>query len=77
LRLRWFVLLLLTCALVIPSKGAETDFGNRIAEIETETGSRIGAVALDSASGQRIEHRPNERFLNTPDQSDHSACGEI
>jgi beta-lactamase class A len=60
---RWFALLLLTCALVIPSKAAETDFGNRIVQIETETGSRIGVVAIDSATGQRIEHRPNERFL--------------
>src|SRR5689334_8611459 len=28
-----------------------------------DTGSRIGVVAIDSATGRRIEHRPNERFL--------------
>jgi len=34
-----------------------------IQRIEHETGSRIGVVAIDSATQQRIEHRPNERFL--------------
>lgn len=28
-----------------------------------DTGSRIGVVAIDSATGRRIEHRPHERFL--------------
>lgn len=34
-----------------------------IEQIERESGSRIGVVAIDSATGRRIEHRPNERFL--------------
>jgi beta-lactamase class A len=60
---RWFGLLALIFALAVFANGAETDFGNRIAQIETETGSRIGIVAIDSATGQRIENRPNQRFL--------------
>lgn len=35
---------------------------NRITEIENALGGRIGIVAIDSKSGRRIEHRPNERF---------------
>ena len=35
---------------------------NRIEETEKASGGRIGVVAIDSKSGRRIEHRPNERF---------------
>jgi beta-lactamase class A len=34
-----------------------------VEQIERESGSRIGVVAIDSETGRRIEHRPNERFL--------------
>ncbi len=34
-----------------------------IEQIERESGSRIGVVAIDSETGRRIENRPNERFL--------------
>lgn len=58
---RRFVLLTLSCALALSTKA--NDFESRIATIEAETGNRIGVVAIDSASGRRIEHRPSERFL--------------
>jgi beta-lactamase class A len=58
---RWFVLLVLSWALALSIKA--NDFESRIAKIEAETGSRIGMVTIDSATGQRIEHRPKERFL--------------
>jgi beta-lactamase class A len=61
LPVRWFVLLVLSWALALSIKA--NDFESRIAKIEAETGSRIGMVTIDSATGQRIEHRPKERFL--------------
>lgn len=33
-----------------------------VTKIETETGARVGAVAIDLKSGHRIENRPNELF---------------
>ena len=63
LHVRWFVLLIVAPALAICAKAAGSDFDKRIAKIETETGSRIGVVAIDSATGGHLEHRPNERFL--------------
>ena len=50
-----------SCGLALSTKA--NDFESRIAKIEAETGSRVGIAAIDSASGQRIEHRPSERFL--------------
>jgi beta-lactamase class A len=52
---------MLSCALTLSTKA--NDFESRIAKIEAETGARIGLVAIDSATAQRIEHRPEERFL--------------
>ena len=63
LNVRWFVLLTLPPALAICANAAGSDFDKRIAKIETETGSRIGVVAIGSATGEHLEHRPNERFL--------------
>jgi beta-lactamase class A len=60
---RWIALLVLPWALGGCRKTGETNFGNRIAQIESETGSRIGVVAIDSSSNRRLEHRPDERFL--------------
>jgi beta-lactamase class A len=34
-----------------------------MAQIEIESGGRIGVVAVNFATNQRIEHRPNQRFL--------------
>ena len=34
----------------------------RIAAIERRTGGRLGVAVLDTQSGRRIEHRPQERF---------------
>lgn len=59
--MRWFAWLALTCSLAVSTKA--NDFENRIAQIENESGSRIGVVAIDAANGRRLEHRPNERFL--------------
>jgi beta-lactamase class A len=63
LHVRWLSLLVLPWTLAVSSKAADPQFENRIAQIETETGSRIGVTAIDSGTGRRIEHRPNERFL--------------
>jgi beta-lactamase class A len=63
LHLRWFSLLVLPWTLAVSLNAADPQFENRIAQIETETGSRIGVTAIDSGTGRRIEHRPNERFL--------------
>jgi beta-lactamase class A len=60
---RWFSLLVLPWTLAVSLKAASPQFENRVAQIETETGSRIGVTAIDSGTGRRIEHRPNERFL--------------
>src|SRR5256885_1973166 len=63
LPVRWLALLMLPSVLAVWTKAAEADFDIRIGKIEIETGSRIGVVAVDSGTGRRIEHRPNERFL--------------
>lgn len=60
--MRWLVWLLVASA-VLSLNASESQFEDRIARIEKETGSRIGVVAIDSATNRRIEHRPNERFL--------------
>jgi beta-lactamase class A len=60
---RWFSLLVLPWTLAVSLNAADPRFENRIAQIETETGGRIGVTAIDSGTGRRIEHRPNERFL--------------
>jgi beta-lactamase class A len=60
---RWLSLLVLPWTLAVSLNAADPQFENRIAQIETETGSRIGVTAIDFGTGRRIEHRPNERFL--------------
>jgi beta-lactamase class A len=60
---RWFSLLVLPWTLAVSLKAADPQFENRIAQLETETGGRIGVTAIDSGTGRRMEHRPNERFL--------------
>jgi beta-lactamase class A len=60
---RWFALLVLTCALAVSTTAGDSQVENRISQIETETGSRVGVVAIDYATNRRIEHRPNECFL--------------
>jgi beta-lactamase class A len=60
---RWFALLGSLCVFALSTNAGEPQVESRIAQIETETGSRIGVVAIDSATNRRIEHRPNERFL--------------
>lgn len=54
---------MLPWAFAASTTAGNSQIENRIAQIETETGSRIGVVAVDSATNRRIEHRPNERFL--------------
>ena len=49
--------------LALSLKAAAPQFENRIAQIETETGSRIGVTAIDSGTARQIDHRPSERFL--------------
>jgi beta-lactamase class A len=59
----WFFFLVVPWTLAVSLKAANPQFENLIAQIETEAASRIGVVAIDSATNQRIEHRSNERFL--------------
>lgn len=61
--MRRFALLLLPCALAVSTKAGKSQTEKRFAQIETENGSRIGVTAIDSATNERIDHRPNERFL--------------
>lgn len=61
--MRWFALLIVHCALSACYKPPEIDFEKRLAQIEYETRSRIGVVAVDSGNELRIAHRENERFL--------------
>src|SRR5258705_10347307 len=42
--------------------GSTSDFANRILSIEEKTGARIGAAALDTASGKPLDYRSEERF---------------
>jgi beta-lactamase class A len=60
---RWAGLVLLPFAIAISIKASESQAESYIGRLEKETGSRIGVVAIDSGTGHRIEHRPNERFL--------------
>ena len=60
MRLNWSLLVLLSSIVVsVPGSSAV----DPIEQIERESGSRFGVVAIDSETGRRIEHRPNERFL--------------
>jgi beta-lactamase class A len=40
----------------------KSDFADRIAAMEKQTGGRIGVAALDTASGKRLVYRSTERF---------------
>ncbi|MDQ2867093.1 MAG: class A beta-lactamase [Verrucomicrobiota bacterium] len=48
----------LLCATLLATAGP----ANRIAEIEKESGGRVGVVALDTADGKRVACRADERF---------------
>lgn len=41
---------------------SDTDVNSRITALEKRTGGRLGAAALDTGSGKRIEYRSKERF---------------
>jgi beta-lactamase class A len=58
-----FIPFWLTCASTLSVKAADLQAEGQIAQIEAETGARIGVVAVESATNRRIEHRPKERFL--------------
>jgi beta-lactamase class A len=60
---RLFCLLLGACAVAFSASAVTISAADRIAQIETESGSRVGVVAIDTETGRRIEHRANERFL--------------
>ena len=47
---RRFALLVL-CALAVSTEAAEQQIRNRISQIEKETGSRIGLIAIDAENG--------------------------
>jgi beta-lactamase class A len=54
---------LLLPLLSISAGAIERDATNQIAQIESETKSRIGVVAIDAQTRRRIEHRRDEKFL--------------
>jgi beta-lactamase class A len=60
---RLFFLLLGACAVAFSANASTISAADRIAQIETESGSRVGVLAIDTETGRRIEHRANERFL--------------
>jgi beta-lactamase class A len=43
-------------------RAAGADATARLASLEDKNGGRLGVAALDSATGRRIAHRPDERF---------------
>jgi beta-lactamase class A len=59
--LLWLICLLLSQ----PTSGAEktNSFDQKIGAIENKVGGRLGIAVLDTGSGQRLEHRADERFL--------------
>ena len=61
--MRLFCLLLGACAVAFSANAVTISAADRIAQIETESGSRVGVLAIDTETGRRIEHRANERFL--------------
>jgi beta-lactamase class A len=60
---RLFCLLLGACAVAFSANAVTISAADRIAQIETESGSRVGVLAIDTETGRRLEHRANERFL--------------
>ncbi len=56
---RSFLLLFLMAS---SAASGQNDPATRIAAIETRVGGRIGLAALDTATGQRLDHRADERF---------------
>jgi beta-lactamase class A len=58
-----FIPFWLACASALSVKAADLQAEGQIAQIEAETGARVGVVAVESATNRRIEHRPKERFL--------------
>ncbi len=44
------------------AKPARATAVQRLAELETRGGGRIGLAALDTGTGRRLEHRADERF---------------
>jgi len=53
----------LVCLGLLLALSASADSTTRFAEIEARLGGKIGVAAFDAESGQRLEFRPNERFL--------------
>ncbi len=50
-------------AIVTLATSSPAPVAEKLAALEKETVSHLGVVALDTGSGQRIEYRPNARFL--------------
>src|SRR5690349_19027048 len=48
---------------VVPREPARVDaLAGKLAELEQREGGRLGVAAVDTATGQRLEHRGDERF---------------
>ena len=45
-----------------PLRAAPSEARDLLADLEQKNGGRLGVAALDTASGRRIEHRPDELF---------------
>ncbi|MGI8435945.1 MAG: class A beta-lactamase [Chthoniobacterales bacterium] len=60
--LRWAITLLALLAVADAQAISAPEAGARVAQLEHKAGGRLGVAALETGTGQRIEHRPNERF---------------
>lgn len=49
-------------SLIFASAAYSADGVAKFAELETETGGRIGVAAIDAGTDKRVEYRPQERF---------------
>jgi beta-lactamase class A len=47
----------------LPAENTEAESAAKFVELEAQTKSRIGVVAVDLSTKRRVEHRANERFL--------------
>jgi beta-lactamase class A len=45
-----------------PGSGPPKEHAGELAELEKRAGGKLGVVAIDTATGRRLEHRGNERF---------------
>jgi beta-lactamase class A len=57
-----FASTLLPLLAAVPAHAADASLDAAFSALEQQLGGRIGVVAIDTGSGKRITHRPDERF---------------